>query len=183
MIISLIYRMYTWVVEKRNKYFRYHCFCSVTKSCLTLLCNMSGFSVPHHLLSLPKLMSTESEMPSNHLILCHPLLFLPSIFPSITVFSSELAVHIRWPKYRSFSFSISPSNEYSWLISFRIELVWSPCYPRDSQESSPAPQSESINSLALCLLYFLALTSVHDYWKDHNLEYMDFCWRSDIFAF
>ena len=124
MIISLIYRMYTWVVEKRNKYFRYHCFCSVTKSCLTLLCNMSGFSVPHHLLSLPKLMSTESEMPSNHLILCHPLLFLPSIFPSIRVFSNESSVWIKWPKDWSFSFSISPPNEYSGLISFRIDWFY-----------------------------------------------------------
>ena len=70
--------------------------------------------------SLLKFMSTESVMPSNHLILCCPLLLLPSVFPSIRVFSNELVLHIRWPKYWSFSFSISPSNEYSWLISFRI---------------------------------------------------------------
>ena len=73
--------------------------------------------------SLPKLMSIESVMPSNHLILCRPLLLLPSIFPSIRVFSSESALHIRWPKYWSFSFSISPSNEYSGLISFRIDQL------------------------------------------------------------
>ena len=71
--------------------------------------------------SLPKFMSIDLMMPFNHLILCRPLRFLPSIFPSITVFSNELAVHIRWPKYRSFSFSISPSNEYSVLISCRID--------------------------------------------------------------
>ena len=71
--------------------------------------------------SLLKLMSMESVMPSNHLILCHPLLLVPSVFPSIRVFSSELALCIRWPKNWSFSFSISPSNEYSGLISFRIE--------------------------------------------------------------
>ena len=71
--------------------------------------------------SLPKFMSSESVVPSNHLILCHPLLLLPSIFLSIRVFSNELAVCIRWPKYWSFSFSISPSNEYSGLISFRID--------------------------------------------------------------
>ena len=71
--------------------------------------------------SLFKLMSIESVMPSNHLTLCHPLLFLPSIFPIIRVFSNESAFHIRWPKYWSFSFSISPSNEYSGLISFRID--------------------------------------------------------------
>ena len=71
--------------------------------------------------SLLKLMSIESVMPSNHLIFCCPLLFLPSVFPSIRVFSNELALHIRWSKYWSFSFSISPSNEYSGLISFRID--------------------------------------------------------------
>ena len=71
--------------------------------------------------SLLKLMSTESVIPSNHLILCHPLLLLPSIFPSIRVFSNESVLPIRWPKYWSFSFSISPSNEYSALISFRID--------------------------------------------------------------
>ena len=71
--------------------------------------------------SLLKLMSIQSVMPSNHLILCHPLLILPSVFPSVRVFSSELVLHIRWPKYWSFSFSISPSNEYSGMISFRID--------------------------------------------------------------
>ena len=71
--------------------------------------------------SLLKLMSIESVIPSNHLILCCPLLFLPSVFPSIRVFSDESTLHIRWPKYWSFSFSISPSNEYSGLISFRID--------------------------------------------------------------
>ena len=71
--------------------------------------------------SLVKLMSIESVMPSNHLILCHPLLLLPSIFPSIRVFSNESVLHMRWPKYWSFSFSISPSNEYSGLISFRMD--------------------------------------------------------------
>ena len=73
--------------------------------------------------SLPKLMSIESVMPSNHLILCHPLLLLPSIFPSIWVFSNESALHIRWPKYWSFSFSITPSSEHSGLISFRMDWL------------------------------------------------------------
>ena len=114
-------------------------------------------------------MSIELVMPSNHLILCHSLL-LPSIFPSIRIFSNESAVCIRWPKDWSFSFSISPSNEHSGLASFRI--VWSPCCPRDSQESSPA-QFESINSLALSLLYGPALTFMHDYWEDHSFDYTD----------
>ena len=73
--------------------------------------------------SLLKLMSIASVMPSNHLIFCHPFLLLPSIFPSIRVFSNESVLHIRWPQYWSFSFSISPSNEYSWLSSFRIDWL------------------------------------------------------------
>ena len=97
-------------------------------------------------LSSPKPMSIESVMPTNHLILCRPLLLLPSIFPNIRVFSSESALHIRWPKYWGFSFRTSPSNENSGLISFRIDLVWSPCSSRDSEESSSAPQFETINS-------------------------------------
>ena len=88
------------------------------------------------------------------IILCQPLLLLPSILPSIRVFSNESAFCIRWPKYWSFSFSISPSNESSGLISFRMDCFDLLSYsPRDSQESSPAPQFKSINSLVLSLLY------------------------------
>ena len=90
--------------------------------------------------SLLKLMSTESVMPSNHLILCHPLLLLPSIFPSIRVFSNESFLHIRWPEYCSFSFSINPSNKYLRLISFRMGWLYLLAVQRDSQESSPTPQ-------------------------------------------
>ena len=116
--------------------------------------------------SLLKLVSIESVMPSNHLILCCPLLLLPSIFPRIRVFSKESALRIRQPKYWSFGFSISPSNEYSGLISFRIDcfesLQASPCCPRDSPKSYLAPQFEIINSSALSLLYGPTLTSIHD---------------------
>ena len=103
----------------------------------------------------------------------HPLslLLLLSIFPSITVFSNELPLHIRWPNYWSLSFSICPSNEYSELIFFGISQT--PCSPRDSQESSPRPQLESINSLVLSLLYGSTLESIHDYWKNHSFDYMD----------
>ena len=94
--------------------------------------------------SLLKLKSIKWVMPSNHLILGCPLLLLPSIFPSIRVFSKELALRIKWPKY--WSFSISPSNEYSGLISFRI---WSLCSPRNSQGSSPTPQFKSTDSSAI----------------------------------
>ena len=119
--------------------------------------------------SLLRLTSIESVMSSNHLILCHPLLLPPSIFPSIRVFSN-LSVLIRWPNDWSFTFSISPSNEYSGLISFRMEWFWSPCSPRNSQEPSPTPQFKSINSLALSFLYSPALTSIHDHWKNHCFD-------------
>ena len=88
-----------------------------------MICTMPGFPVLHYLPEFAQLMHIESVMPSNHLILWHPLLLLPSIFPSIRVFPNELALHIRWPKYWSFSFSISPSNKYSELITFRIDSL------------------------------------------------------------
>ena len=107
--------------------------------------------------SLLKCMFIESVMPSNHLILCHPFFLLPSIFPSIRVFSNESVIHIRQPKYWIFSFSISPSNEYSGLISFRID--WFDLLA--VQESSPTSQFKSINSLALSFFYSPTLTSIH----------------------
>ena len=116
-----------------------------------------------------KLMSIESVMPSSHLILCHPLLLRLSSFPGNRVFSNESALRIRWPKYWSFSFSISPSNEYSGLICFRM-VVGSLCSPRDSQESSPTPQFKSINSSVLSFLYSPPLTSIHHYWKNHSFD-------------
>ena len=110
--------------------------------------------------SLPKLMSIKLVMPSNRLILCCPLLLLPSIFPSIRVFSNESFLHIRWPKYWSFSFSISPSNEHSLGWTGWISLM-----SKDSQESSPTPQFKSINSSVLSFLYTPTLIYIHDYWK------------------
>ena len=110
--------------------------------------------------SLLKLMSIELVMSSNHLILCFPFPLLPSIFPSIRVFSNASALLLRWPKY--WSFSINPPNEYSGLISFRIEC-WSHCCPRESQESSPTPQFISISSSVLSFLYGLTLTSITNY--------------------
>ena len=99
-------------------------------------------------------------MPFNHPILCHTFLLLPSIFPSIRSFQNDSVLCLRWPKYWSFSFSISPSNEYSGLISFRTDNS-----SRDSQESSLTPQFKIINSSALSFLYSPTLTSIHDYWK------------------
>ena len=138
-------------------------FTSVAQSCP--LCDPMDHSTPglpvhHQLPELLKLMSIESVMLSSHLILCHPLLLLPSIFPSIRVFSYESALHIRWPKYWSFSFNISPSNEHPGLISFKMDWLDLLCIPRDSQESSPTPQFRSINSLALSFLHSPTLTSI-----------------------
>ena len=102
-------------------------------------CSTPGFPVLHHLPELAQTHVGELVMPSNHLVLCHPLL-LPSVFPSIRVFSRESALCLRWPKYWSFSFNISPSNEYSGPVG-------SPCSPRDSQESSPTPHSSKASVL------------------------------------
>ena len=119
--------------------------------------------------SLLRLMSIESVMPSNHLILCHPLLSSPpSILPSIRVFTSGSVLRIRWPKYWSFSFNNSPSNDYPGLISFR--MGWLDLLAvQGTLESSPTPQFKSINSLALSFLHSPTLTSIHDHWKSHSL--------------
>ena len=137
-------------------------------------------------------------MSSNHFILCRPLLLLPSIFPSIRVFS-ESALHIRWPKYCSFSFSISPSNEYSGLISFRIDWFDLPAVQGTlksllQQHSSKASvlqhsaffmvqQFKRINSLALSRLYGPTLISTHDYCRNNSFDYTDLCWQSNVSAF
>ena len=106
--------------------------------------------------SLLKLMSVESVMPSNHLILCCSFLLPPPIFLRIRVFSGESVLHIRWPKYWSFSFNISPSKEYSGLISLRINW-FDPCSPRDSQESSPNHSSKT--SILWCSAFFIVQLS------------------------
>ena len=120
--------------------------------------------------SLFKLTSMESVMPSNYLILCHPLLLLPSSFPSIRVFSNELALHIRWPKYWSFSFNISPSDEYSGLISFRMDWLDLLAVQGTLKSLLQHHNFKSINSSALSFLYSPTLTSIHDYWKNHSLD-------------
>ena len=120
--------------------------------------------------SLPKLMFIKSMMPSSHLILCRPLLLLPPIHPSIRVVSNEPTLRMRWPKYWSFSFSVSSSNEHPGLISFRMDWLDLFGSPRDSQESSPTPQFKSINSSALSFLYSPDLTFIHDHWENHSLD-------------
>ena len=175
-----VINLYTWKIQKKKKNFQfiYYC-CSVSKLCLTLCnpmdCSTPGFTVLHHLqphglqharLQCPSPspwacsnLSIESVMLSNHLIFCHLLLLLPSILPSIRVFSNESSLCIRWPKYWSLSFSISPSN--SGLISFRID--WFDFLAvQGTLKSFLAPQFEDINSLVISLFYCPAFTSVHD---------------------
>ena len=119
--------------------------------------------------SLPKLLSIESVMPSNHLILCRPLL-LSSIFPSIRVFSNESVLHVRWPKYWSFSFSISPSNEYSGLISFR--MYWLDLLAVQGTLKSLLQHHSSKASILWHSTFFTVptLTSTHHYWKNQSLD-------------
>ena len=140
--------------------------------------------------SLVKLMSIVSVMPSSHLILCHPLLLLLSIFPSIRVFSSESALRIRWPKYWSFSFNISPSSEHctSWYPN-SLKVLASSVLPMDNQDGSPLGWTvwlclqsmglsrvfsnttvQKINSSALSFLYSPTLTFIHGHWKNHSLD-------------
>ena len=146
-------------------------FSSVAQSCPTLYdpMNCSTPGLPVHL-QLPESTQTivhwvgDAIQPSHPLL---PLLFMPSIFPSIKVFSSESVLPIRWPKYWSFSFSISPSNEYSFRIDWFDLLAI-----QGTLKSSPVPQFKSINSSALRLLYGPTLTSVHDYWKNKSFDYM-----------
>ena len=120
--------------------------------------------------SLLKLMSIDSVMLSNHLILCCPLLLLPSSFPSIRVFSNESALHIRWPKYWSFSFNISLSNEYSGLISFRID--WFDLLAVQGTLKSLIQHHSSKASILRCSAFFIVQLSptIHDYWKNHSLD-------------
>ena len=126
-------------------------------------------------------MSIESVMPSNHLILCHPLLLPPSIFPSIRVFSNE-TVHIRWPEDWSFSFSISPSNKYSGLISFRIDWV-DLLAVQVTLKSLLQHHSSKASILRRSAFFTVQLTSIHDHWKNHSFDKMDLCWQSNVSAF
>ena len=148
-------------------------FISVTHSCPTLCDPMiaarqASLFITNSRSSL-KLMSIESVMPSNHPILCRPCLLLPSILPSIRVFSNETALCIKWPKYWSFRFSISPSNEYSGLIPFRMDWLdllkaqgtLKSLFPHHNPKASIHQHSDFV---------ILQLKSIHDYWKNHSLD-------------
>ena len=167
---SILIAKFRLKLEKVEKTTRL--FSSVAQSCPTL-CDPMNHSTP----GLPvhtdsqnslKLMSIESVMPSNHLILCCPRLLLPSIFPSIRVFSNESVLCIRWPKYWSFSFNISPSNEHPGLISFT--MGWLDLLAVQGTQESSTPQFKSINSSALSFLHSPTLASIYDYWENHSLD-------------
>ena len=127
-------------------------------------CSTPGLHVHHQLLVCTQFMSIESGMPSNHLTLCCPLLPL-SIFPSIRVFSNESAVHIMWPKYWSFSFNMSPSTEYSGLISFSMDWL-----DFLAAQGTLKGFLQNHSFLVLSFLYSPTLTSIHDYWKNHSFD-------------
>ena len=127
--------------------------------------------------SLLKLMSIESVMPFNHLVLCCPLLLLPSIFPSIRVFSNELALHIRWPKY--WHFSRSPCMNIQCWFSLRLIGLIS-LLSKGLSRVFPAPQFENISSSVLSLLYGPTLISIHAYQHNHSFDYTHFCQQSDV---
>ena len=133
--------------------------------------SMPGLPVHHQFPSPPKPTSIELVMPSNHLILCHPLLLLPSIFPNIRVFSNESALCIRWPKYWSFSFNISPSNEHPGLISSRMD--WLDLLAVQGILKSLLQHHSSKASIlwhSAFFIYSTTLTSLHDHWKNHSLD-------------
>ena len=148
-------------------------FSSVTQPCMTL-CDHMNHSTPalpvhHSSWSLLKLISIELVMPSNHLILCYPLLLLPSIFPSIRVFSNESVLPIRWPKNWSFSFSINPSNEHSGLISFRVD--WLDLLAVQGTLKSLLQNYSSEASILQCSAFFMVQLS-HPYmnWRNHSFD-------------
>ena len=158
----------------------FHCCGSVAKSCVD--CSTSGFPILHCLPEFAQLLSIELMMPANYLILCHPLLLLASIFPSIRVFSNESALHIRWPKYWSFSFSISPSNEYLVMIFFRID--WFDLLAVQGTLKSLL-QHHSSKAPILCSAFFMVQLA-HPYMntrENHSFDYKALCWKSNVSTF
>ena len=135
---------------------------------------MPGFPVLHHFLELAQAhVHWSGVITSNHLVHCHPLILLSSVFPSIRVFSNESALHIKWTKYWSFSFSISPSNEYSGWISFRIHWFDLLAAQETLKSLLQHHSSKAINSSVHSLLYGPTLTSIHDYWKKRSFDHTD----------
>ena len=141
-----------------------------------------GLLVHYKLQNLPKLMSIESVMPSNHLNLYRPLLLPPSTFPNIRVFSSESALCIRWPKNWNISFSICPSNEYSGLISFKMDRF--DLLAVQGTLKSLLQHHNLKASILWCSIFFMVqLTSVHDYWRNHSFDYTELCQQNNVSVF
>ena len=161
-------------------------FSSVAQSCLTLCdpMNCSTLALPvHH--QLPEFTQTHAHKVRDAIQPSHPLSSpsLPAPIPhSIRDFSNESTLHMRWPKYWSFSFSSSTYNEHPGLISFRMDWL-DLLAVQQTLESSPTPQFKSINFSALSFLHSSTLTSVHDYWKNHSLDQTELCWQSNVSAF
>ena len=118
-------------------------------------------------------------MLSNHLLLCRPLLLLSSVFPRIRIFPTDQVARVLELQHQSFQWIVRIDSILDWMVW----SVWSPCCPRDSQESSPAPQLKNISSSALSLVYRPTLTSVHDYWNNHSFDYTGLCQQGDVSAF
>ena len=141
-------------------------------------CSTPDFQVLHYLLELAQLILIESVMPFNYLVLCHSHRLLPSILPSNRIFSNESALHIRWPKYWSFSFSISPSNEYSGLISFTF--YWFDLLAVQETLKTLFQHHNLKASILWCSSFFMvqfshSYTSIHDYWKNHSFDCTELC--------
>ena len=168
--------VYLWLIhvdiwQQSNQYCKTIQFSSVAHSCPTL-CDPMDCSTPGSLSitnswSLLKLMPIELVMPSSHLILCHPLFLPPSIFPSIRVLSNESFLCIRWPEYWSLSFSINPSNEYSGLISFRMD--WLDLLAVQGTLKSLLQHHSSKASILRCSAFFIVQLS-HDHWQNHSFD-------------
>ena len=158
-------------------------YSSVTQLCPTVFnpmdCSTPGFSITNSQ-SLLKLISIESVMSSNHLILCCPLLLLPSIFPRTRVFSSESVLHIRWPKFWSFRFSISPSNEYLGLISFRMDWLDLLAVQGTLKSLLQHHSSKALILQYSAFFYHPTLTCTLDYWKNHSVDCTDLCQQSNV---
>ena len=154
----------------------------MSDTCDPMDCSTPGFPVLHR---LPEFAQTHIHWVGDAIQPSHPVIPFSSClqsFPASRVFSNESVLRIRWPRYWSFSFNISPSNEYSGLISFRsdwFELL----AVQGTLKTSPAPQFESISSLVFSRLYGPTLTSIHDHWKNHTFDYLDLCWQSNVSAF
>ena len=160
---------------------------SVTQSCPTLCdpmdCSTPGFAARQNSWSLLRLTSIELVMPSNHLILCLHLPLLYSVFASIRVFPQWVSSSHQVPKVLEFQLQ---HQSFQWIFKTEFPsdgLFGSPCSLRDSQESPPTLQFKSINSSVCSFLYSPTLTSIHDYWKNHNFDEIDWCWQSNVSSF